>query len=109
MSGQRDSARLVAAVNAYRSALVAFSGGVDSSVVLAAAVRTLGPDRVIAMTATSAAVPAAELAAARDFCARLGVAHEVVATGELDVAGYRDNGPTRCYFCKSTLLSSALE
>jgi pyridinium-3,5-biscarboxylic acid mononucleotide sulfurtransferase len=108
MSGQRDSARLVTAVNAYRSTLVAFSGGVDSSVVLAAAVRASGPARVTAMTATSAAVPAAELASARDFCAGLGVAHEVVATGELDVAGYRDNGPTRCYFCKSTLLSAAL-
>lgn len=109
MSGQPDdSARLVSALRGYRSTLVAFSGGVDSSVVLAAAVRALGVGRVTAMTATSAAVPAAELSAAREFCAGLGVAHEVVATGELDVAGYRENGPTRCYFCKSTLLSSAL-
>jgi uncharacterized protein len=108
MSAQPEADRLVAVMDIYRSTLVAFSGGVDSSVVLAAAVRARGPAQVVAMTAASPAVPAAELSAARAFCAGLGVAHEVVATGELDVPGYRENGPTRCYFCKSTLLSSAV-
>ena len=87
---------------------MAFSGGVDSSVVLAAAVRALGAPAVLALTAVSPAVPAAEVRAARRFCADLGVAHRTVATRELAVAGYRDNGPTRCYFCKSTLLDTAV-
>ena len=100
--------RLLAEFAGYGRTLVAFSGGVDSSVVLAAAARALGAAGVAAVTAVSPAVPEAEVAAARDFCAGLGVAHHAVETRELDVAGYRENGPTRCYFCKSTLLDTAL-
>jgi len=99
--------RLVTEIAGYGRTLVAFSGGVDSSVVLAAAARALGPDGVAAVTAVSPAVPAAEVAEAGEFCARLGVTHHVVETRELDVAGYRENGPRRCYFCKSTLLDTA--
>ncbi|MDQ7911024.1 ATP-dependent sacrificial sulfur transferase LarE [Phytohabitans sp. ZYX-F-186] len=99
--------RLVTEIAGYGRTLVAFSGGVDSSVVLAAAARALGPGGVAAVTAVSPAVPAAEVAEAAEFCARLGVAHHAVETRELDVAGYRENGPRRCYFCKSTLLDTA--
>ena len=91
----------------YGPTLVAFSAGVDSSVVLAAAARALGP-RAAALTAVSPAVPAAEIQAAAAFCAELGVAHHPVPTAEMDKAGYRDNGPRRCYFCKSTLLDTAV-
>lgn len=91
----------------YGRTLVAFSGGVDSSVVLAAAARALGRADAAAVTAVSPALPRAELDAARAFCAGLGVTHHVVATRELDRAGYRENGPRRCYFCKSTLLAEA--
>jgi uncharacterized protein len=99
---------LVAELAQYGTVLVAFSGGVDSSVVLAAAVRALGPERVAAVTAVSPALPAVELDLARRFCATLGVRHHLIATRELEVAGYRDNGPRRCYFCKSTLLDTVL-
>jgi uncharacterized protein len=101
------AARLLAVVAGYGRSLVAFSGGVDSSVVLAAAVRALGPDDVAAVTAVSPALPAAELAAARALAAELGVTHHTPATRELDVDGYRGNGPRRCYFCKSVLLDTA--
>jgi uncharacterized protein len=100
--------RLLAEFAGYGRTLVAFSGGVDSSVVVAAAVRALGAAGVAAVTAVSPAVPEVELAFARDFCAGLGVEHHAVETSELDVAGYRENGPTRCYFCKSTLLDTAV-
>ncbi|HEU4426299.1 MAG TPA: ATP-dependent sacrificial sulfur transferase LarE [Pilimelia sp.] len=100
--------RLLAEIAGYGRTLVAFSGGVDSSVVLAAAVRALGSSDVAAVTAASPAMPAAELAAAREFCADLGVTQHVVATDEMQVGGYRENGPTRCYFCKSTLLDVAI-
>jgi pyridinium-3,5-biscarboxylic acid mononucleotide sulfurtransferase len=99
--------RLLAEFSGYGRSLVAFSGGVDSSVALAAAVRALGPADVAAFTAVSPALPAAELAAARSFCAELGVTHHTSPTGELDVDGYRGNGPRRCYFCKSVLLEAA--
>jgi pyridinium-3,5-biscarboxylic acid mononucleotide sulfurtransferase len=98
---------LLAEVTGYGRSLVAFSGGVDSSVALAAAVRALGPADVAAFTAVSPALPAAELAAARASCAGLGVTHHTRLTGELDVAGYRSNSPRRCYFCKSVLLEAA--
>jgi pyridinium-3,5-biscarboxylic acid mononucleotide sulfurtransferase len=101
--------RLVAEVAGYGRSLVAFSGGVDSSVALAAAVRALGPGDAAAVTAVSPSLPAAELAAARAFCAALGVEHYAPATGELDVADYRRNDPRRCYFCKSVLLDTARE
>ncbi|MCO5969787.1 ATP-dependent sacrificial sulfur transferase LarE [Actinoallomurus soli] len=91
----------------YGRTLVAFSGGVDSSVVLAAAARALGPEQVAAVTAVSASLPAAELDAARRFCADLGVTHHTPATSELEVPGYRENGPQRCYFCKSVLVDTA--
>ena len=98
---------LLAEMAGYGRTLVAFSGGVDSSVVLAAAVRALGTAQVAAVTAVSPSLPSAELAAAREFCAGLGVAHHTPATDEMDVPGYRENGPRRCYFCKSVLLDTA--
>jgi len=85
---------------------VAFSGGVDSAVVLAAAVRSLGPDRVCAATAVSAALPSGMLRQAADLTEELGVAHRQVPTGEMDVEGYARNGHDRCYFCKATLVDA---
>ncbi len=84
--------------------LVAFSGGVDSGVVLAAAVRALGPDRVVAATAVSPSLPAAERIAAAEFVAALGVRHEQPRTDELAREGYRANAGDRCAFCKSELI-----
>ena len=84
--------------------LVAFSGGVDSGVVLAAAVRTLGADRVVAATAVSPSLPATERAAAAAFVASLGVRHEQPRTDELSREGYRANAGDRCAFCKSELV-----
>jgi uncharacterized protein len=107
-SGEETLAdRLVEEIRAYGSTLVAFSGGADSTLVLAAAVRALGPRKTGAVTAASAAVPAAELAAAEAFAESLGVAHYRPRTGELDVEDYQANGPDRCYFCKSVLLDAA--
>jgi uncharacterized protein len=84
--------------------LVAFSGGVDSGVVLAAAVRALGADRMVAATAVSPSLPAAERAVAAHFVASLGVRHEQPRTDELSREGYRANAGDRCAFCKSELI-----
>ncbi|MGZ4606551.1 MAG: ATP-dependent sacrificial sulfur transferase LarE [Blastococcus sp.] len=84
--------------------LVAFSGGVDSGVVLAAAVRTLGPGRVVAATAVSPSLPATERVAAAEFAASRGVRHEQPRTDELSREGYRANAGDRCAFCKAELV-----
>lgn len=86
------------------SLLVAFSGGADSALLLAAAVRALGAQQVVAATAVSASLPEAELEAARRFAAGLGVRHLTPATHELERDGYRANGADRCAFCKTELI-----
>ncbi len=85
------------------SVAVAFSGGVDSALVLRLALDALGPGRVVAVTSDSPSVPRAELAAARALAQRLGAEHVVLATDEFDNANYLANPSNRCYFCKTTL------
>jgi len=102
-------ARLAALDHALRGlggVLVAFSGGADSALLLAAAVRALGPDHVVAATAVSPSLAAAELPAARDYAAGLGVRHVVPGTDELARPGYVANGADRCFHCKATLLDT---
>ncbi len=82
---------------------VAFSGGIDSTVLLALACETLGPDAVLAVTADSASLARAELANARRLAARLGVPHLVIATAETANPRYQANASDRCYICKQTL------
>ncbi len=84
--------------------LVAFSGGVDSGMLLAAAVRALGAERVVAATAVSPSLASGEREAAATFGASLGVRHEFPRTDELSRAGYRANAGDRCAFCKTELV-----
>ena len=89
----------------YGSALVAFSGGVDSSLALAVAARALPRERVLAVTSNNETYLPSELDLAREFAESLGVEHLVVNTRELDNPNYASNPTNRCYFCKSTLYS----
>jgi uncharacterized protein len=103
------TATLLDRLRGLDSVVVAFSGGVDSGFVLAAALRALGPDRVLAATAVSPSLPAAELAAARELAVSLGATHLTPVTEELARSGYRANGRDRCYFCKSEVLDVLCE
>ncbi len=84
------------------SVIVAFSAGVDSTLVLAVAREVLG-DRAVALTAHSPSVPAVERAEARALAARLGVRHLERASHEQDDPAYVANGTDRCYHCKREL------
>ncbi len=107
-SSASTAERLLARLRGLGGVVVAFSGGVDSGVVLAGAVRALGPGRVIAATAVSGSLPGEELEAAAVFAGELGVAHLTPFTDELARPGYRANGGDRCYFCKAELLDVLL-
>ena len=96
---------LEAIVAPFGSALVAFSGGVDSSLALAVAARTLPKEKVLAVTSNNETYLPSELGQAKEFARSLGVEHLVVNTRELDDPNYAKNPTNRCYFCKSTLYS----
>ena len=84
------------------AAIVAFSGGVDSSLVAALAARALG-ERALAVTAVSPALAGGELDGARGVAAAVGIAHRTITTDELARPEYRRNDRFRCYHCKTEL------
>lgn len=101
--------KLAGILRAYRKALVAFSGGVDSSFLLKCCRDYLGQENVLAITAVSPTYTKKELEAAKDIAGELGVSHQVIHTNEVDDPNFKANPQNRCYYCKSELFSKLQE
>ena len=98
--------RLSANISALPSALVCYSGGVDSAFVLAVATRQLG-ERAIGMTAVSPSLPPGELDYAKALATEIRAVHRIVSSQEMDDPRYVANNADRCFYCKSELYEIA--
>ncbi|MDB9465104.1 ATP-dependent sacrificial sulfur transferase LarE [Dolichospermum circinale] len=102
MSWKEKLEQLQALFQEIDQALIAYSGGVDSTLVVKIAYDVLG-DRALAVTAVSASLLPEELEDAKIQAATIGIAHKIVQTQEMDNPNYTSNPVNRCYFCKSEL------
>jgi len=99
---EQQAEQLVARIRSFSSCAVAFSAGVDSTVVARAAREALG-DQAVAVTGVSPSLPEGELEAARSLAGEIGIRHVVLETAEFQQEAYLRNAPDRCYHCKSEL------
>jgi pyridinium-3,5-biscarboxylic acid mononucleotide sulfurtransferase len=98
-------AALIERLTKFESALLAFSGGVDSTFLASVAGDVLG-EKFLAVTAASETYPQHERREAEQLARQLGFRHMIVSTSELGIAGFSDNPPERCYYCKKELFET---
>ena len=105
MALEQKLTKLKNIIRGYESCLVAFSGGVDSTLLVKVASDVLPGDKVLAVTAVSPTYPAQELLNALIVAKTLGVEHKVIKTNELKNKKFVSNPANRCYFCKRELFT----
>ena len=89
---------LKARLKVYESAVIAFSGGVDSTF-LARIAKDIYVDNLLLITATSGTYPFYELNEAKSLAELLEIKHRIIVSEEIEIPGYADNPPDRCYYC----------
>lgn len=110
MNGQRPEVTKVRAIIRDTGALlVAFSGGVDSTVLLKLALEELGATRVLAVTAHGDVHTTEELESARRIASEIGARHVIIDSHELEVQGFSANPPERCFLCRSAMYAQMWE
>ena len=107
LSAKRE--QLKKGFEAMGKVLVAYSGGVDSSLLLKMASEALGRENVLAVTALSPLYPERELTTAKSVAGALGVRHLLIESNELEIEGFSANPPNRCYHCKRELFGKLVD
>lgn len=107
-TARQKEQRLREYLKSLGSVAVAFSGGVDSTFLIKVAHDVLG-DRAIAVTAQSESFAAQELSDAKAFCEKEGIRHFIVKSSELDIPGFAENPPDRCYLCKKRIFGTIFD
>ncbi len=92
-------------ISRFHSAVIAFSGGVDSTFCAWISKEALGKNNVLLVTAESPSFPAFEKDDAEQFAQMMGLSHAIIASNEMNNTEFTDNGPQRCYYCKKELFS----
>ncbi len=105
MTLEQKTEKIKSLIQQMDSVLVAFSGGVDSTLVLALAHELLG-EKAMGVTAQSASVPEREMQASRQLAKEIGARHLVIKTEEMSNPEYRANPANRCYHCKTELYTN---